>query len=237
MRKILTTLGVLILAIASGCSSKPPPEIDAAVRDRLTRYSDAWQQGDAAGVRESFHARDANEAALRDALAELAPAQAALRTTYRDSLGTIGQIVFGDVDPATLVIAPRQWDSYARAAAHPHQLIYEKPDVVARLDERDEDMTLRLRNADGGWKIDVDSFLMGDDASQLAQATRRQVRHASELIEAMRSRDPSRVRQVMLRQVVEARGPSRGIPDEILMPATTRAAATGTKTGAKENPP
>jgi len=208
------------VALAAGCSSKPPPEIDAAVRSRLTRYSNAWRQGDAAGVRESFHARDGNEAQLVAAMAELAPAQAALRTAYQKSLGTIGPMIFGDADPVTLVITPRPWDAYAAAAASPHELVYDKPDVVARLMEKDDDMTFHLRNVGGAWKIDADAFVMGDDAAQLAEETRRQVRHTNELTDAMRTKDPARVRQTMLRQVVEVRGPERSIA-----PATTRAAS------------
>src|SRR5687767_14243445 len=77
----------LVGCLLVGCSSKPPRDIDAAVRQRLTRYSQAWERGDAAGVRESFHPRDADEAQLRDAIAELAPAQAALRIAYQESLG------------------------------------------------------------------------------------------------------------------------------------------------------
>jgi hypothetical protein len=72
--------------LAGGCSTKPPRDVDAAVRHRLTRYSDAWKQGDANGVRDSFAPRDANEEALLDAISELAPAQAKLRSAYSQSL-------------------------------------------------------------------------------------------------------------------------------------------------------
>jgi len=60
--------------------------------------------------------------------------------------------------------------------------------------------------------------VLGDDAAQLAEETRRQVRHTNELTDAMRTKDPARVRQTMLRQVVEVRGPERSAA-----PATTRA--------------
>jgi hypothetical protein len=73
----------------------------------------------------------------------------------------------------------------------------------------------------GAWKIDPRAFVMGDDVAQLARETRRQVRHANELADAMRTRDPARVRQVMLRQVVEVRGPERGAV--VAAPTTTRA--------------
>jgi hypothetical protein len=178
-------------------------------------------------VRESFHARDASEAQLIAAMSELAPAQVALRTTYEKSLGSVGPMIFGDADPATLVIAPRPWDAFAQAAADPHELVYKKPDVVARLVEKDDDMTVHVRNVGGAWKIDVNAFVMGADAGELAQETRRQVRHANELTEAMRTRDPARVRQTMLRQVVEVRGPERPQQQQQhLMPATMRAPTT-----------
>jgi hypothetical protein len=213
-------VAILVLAcLAAGCSSKPPPEVDAAVRSRLTRYSNAWRQGDAAGVRESFDTRDADEAELVAAMADLAPAQAALRTAYEKSLGTMGPMIFGDVDPAALVIAPRPWEPFAGAAAQPHELVYARPDVVARLVEKDDDMTFLVRNVGGAWKIDPSAFVMGGDVAQLARETRRQVRHANELADAMRTRDPARVRQTMLRQVVEVRGPDRSPA----APATTRA--------------
>ena len=146
-----TALVVLVATyFLVGCSSKPPPEIDAAVRKRLTRYSQAWQQGDAAGVRESFHARDAGEAELLDALAELAPARAALRNAYEQSLGSVGGILFSGTDPNELVIHAREWDFFARAAAQPQRLIYKKPIVIAQLhEETDDETSLHLRNVDG----------------------------------------------------------------------------------------
>src|SRR5688572_10857762 len=198
MRNVIATVVVfLACALAAGCSTKPPRDVDAAVRSRLTRYSNAWRHGDAAGVRESFHARDADESRLLGAMAELAPAQATMRTTYEKSLGTLGRMIFGDADPATLVIAPRPWDAFADAAAQPHELVYAKPDVLARLAEKDEDMTLRVRNVGGAWKIDLDAFVMGDDVAQLATETQRQVRHAREMTDAMRTKDPARVRQTI----------------------------------------
>jgi hypothetical protein len=227
MRSLVSVAVIAVLvAVATGCSSKPPPEIDQAVRSRLTRYATAWRQGDAAGVRESFHARDADESRLLAAMSELAPAQATMRTTYEKSLGTLGRMIFGDADPATLVIAPRPWDAFADAAAQPHELVYAKPDVLARLVEKDEDMTLRLRNAGGAWKIDLDAFVMGDDVAQLAAQTQRQVRHTREMTDAMRTKDPARVRQTMLRQVVEVRGPERSVAP----PATTTTATTSPAT-------
>ena len=211
MRSLVSVLVIAMLVLlATGCASGPPPEVEQAVRQRLTRYSTAWRQGDAAGVRESFDARDVAETELVNAVAELAPAQATLRKTYANSLGQLGPMIFGaNADPATLVIAARPWDAFAAAAANPHELEYDKPDVIARLVEKDEDMTFRLRPAGGGWKIDPRAFVMGDDAAQLAKETRRQVRHANELTDAMRTKDPARVRQTMLRQVVEVRGPER----------------------------
>src|SRR5688572_28736220 len=99
----------MLIPLAGGCSRKPPPDVDKAVRSRLTRYSNAWRQGDAAGVRESFSADDADEAALVDALADLAPAQAALRTAYHEALGPVGRALFGD-DPDGFVIGAGKWN-------------------------------------------------------------------------------------------------------------------------------
>ena len=200
------------------------------MRHRLTRYSQAWQQGDAAGVRESFHARDAGEADLLNALAELAPAQAALQKAYQDSLGSVGRILFSGTDVNELVINTREWNSFARSAAHPHKLTYRKPLVIAQLRKEDENETFHLRNVDGQWKIDMDAFLMGDPATELAASTVREVRHTNEMTAAVRSRDTSRIRQVMLRQVIEVRGPQQRALDEIVatQPATR---------GATENRP
>ena len=230
---IATLIVVLICTIASvgagGCNSKPPPEIDSAVRKRLARYSQAWQQGDAGGVRESFHARDAGEIELLEALAELAPAQAELQKAYQESLGSVGRILFSGTDADELVINARQWDSFARSAANPHRLIYKKPIVIAQLHEKDDETSLHLRPVDGQWKIDLDALLMGDAAPELAQAAQREVAHTKELTDAIRSGDTSRVRQVVLRQVIEVRGPARRVIEDVL--------ATRPTTRAKENPP
>ncbi|MEA2734376.1 MAG: hypothetical protein QOE14_827 [Humisphaera sp.] len=229
MRNVAAIL-ILVMTIAAGCNSKPPPDVDAAVRHRLTRYSEVWKQGDGAGVRESFVARDADEARLLDALAELAPAQAALRNAYRESLGTKEQILFGDGDPSTLVNGPRPWEAYAQAAARPQQLTYKKPIVVAH-GEGEDDLAFHLRDIGGDWKLDLRPFIASDDAAQLARATRRQVRHTNDMIAAVRSGDGTRVQQLMMRQIIEVRGPqTRGV-DDVTAPATTKPSR------AKENPP
>src|SRR5688572_21569001 len=216
VRALFEAKNLEICCLASSIAMTQDKRRDRAIADDLRRHIDtaraigcpvvkildtrarpAWQQGDAAGVRESFDARDADESRLLAAMAELAPAQATMRTTYEKSLGTLGRMIFGDADPATLVIAPRPWDAFADAAAQPHELVYAKPDVLARLAEKDEDMTLRVRNVGGAWKIDLDAFVMGDDVAQLATETQRQVRHAREMTDAMRTKDPARVRQTI----------------------------------------
>ena len=222
------------MTAAVGCSNKPPRDVHAAVRGRLTRYSDAWEQGDAAGVRESFHARDADEAALRDALAELAAARATLRAAFAESLAPEDRALFADGDADELVIGLGRWDARARAARSAQRLRDEKPLVVARVDGDKEDVdAFELRNVGGDWKIAIDALLPGGDVSQLVRATRRQTRHANALTAAVRSRDTSRIHQVMLRHIAEARGPSQGVRDdydEAPRPATR-------PRGAKENPP
>ena len=227
---VVSLFAAAVIVTLAGCSTKPPRDVDAAVRQRLTRYSQAWERGDAAGVRESFHARDADEAALRDAIADLAPAQAALRTAYFETLDPAGRIVFGDGDPSQLIIASRPWESYAKAAAQPQQLIYKKPIVLARLGDA-ADRTFHVRNAGGDWKLDVRDLVEPDTTPELARTTRRQVRHTNEMTAAVRSRDRARIQQAMMRHLVEVRGPARRTIEAVSAPTTAPAVR------AKENPP
>ncbi len=245
MRHAIATVVVVltwVIAAAGGCSSKPPRDVDAAVRNRLTRYSEAWKQGDAAGVRESFVARDADQAALLDALAELAPAQMKLRTAYYESLGPTGRIIFGDGDVHALVPGSRQWDAYARSAADPHALVYKKPLVLVQLDENDKETIVSARNVVGGggggagWKLELDGFLHGRDATGLAESMQRQVRHTNELTAAVRTGDTKEIQRVMLRQITDVPASQQEVIAKLL--AATRPATGGGGTGgAKENPP
>jgi hypothetical protein len=230
---LLIVMVVVVATAGAGCSNKPPREIDAAVRNRLTRYSDAWKRGDAAGVRDSFAPRNADEVALVGAMAELAPAQLKLRTAYYEALGPTGRIIFGEGDVASLMRASSRWDSYARSAAHPHALVYKKPRVLVQLEETDNETIVPARNVDGGdWKLELDGFIRGRDVAELAAVTQRQVRQANDMTAAVRTGDPKEVQREMLRQITDdARGMRGPLADEMQKilgdgsGATTRPAA------------
>jgi hypothetical protein len=249
MRHVIATTVLVVGAIASGCSTKPPRDVDAAVRQRLTRFSDAWKQGDAAGVRESFVARDADETALLDAVAKLAPAQATLRKAYYEQLGPIGQKIFGDGDVSKLVLPSTQWERHARDAAHPYALTYKEPDVLVQLDEHDRNTIVPVRNVAGGWKMDIGAFTHGSSVPDLTAATQRQVRQTSELTAVVRTGDTKEIQRVMLKHITENLGPKdHQIIGDILgdgsatRPTTAQTATPTTpapapQRSAKENPP
>ena len=246
----LVFVAVGIAGVSGGCSTKPPREIDAAVRQRLARYSDAWKQGDAAGVRDSFVARDADDARLLDAIAQLAPAQAQLRNAYYQQLSPTGRIIFGDGDVNKLVARSSQWDYYARAAAHPYVLTYKKPYVLVQLDKDDKQTIIPARNV-GGWKLEPGGFAHGRSTAQLADATQLAVRQTNELTAAVRSGETREIQRVMLKHIGEtaadARGPLREQMRDILSDGSggssggsgsaTTARPTTMRSGAKENPP
>jgi hypothetical protein len=250
MRNAIATILVVgvVWSAASGCSTKPPRDVDAAVRQRLTRYSEAWKQGDAAGVRESFVPRDADEAALLDAISQLAAAQVKLRTAYYGQLGPIGRTIFGDGDVSKLTSPSTRWDSYARDAAHPYNLTYKKPYVLVQLAENDKGTIVPARNVGGGvWKLELGGFIGGGggggggrDVSELTQATLVEVRQTDEMTAAVRSGDFKEIQRVMLKHIGETpmRGPMRQAVQDVLGDgATTRSATTTMPVSAKENPP
>jgi hypothetical protein len=242
MRNAIATVLVVgvVWSAASGCSTKPPRDIDAAVRQRLTRYSNAWKQGDAAGVRESFIARDADETALLDAICQLTSAQVKLRTAYWGQLGPIGRTIFGDGDVSKLIARSTRWDSYAQDAAHPYNLTYKKPYVLVQLAENDKRTIVPARGGGGGvWKLELGGFIGGHDLSELTQATLLEVHQTDEMTVAVRSGDFKEIQRVMLKHIGET--PMR---DRVWEPvkkvlddgATTRPATTSPGS-AKENPP
>ena len=103
MRRVL----FLVLLIAGGCASagkiddRPRPVstgVYIAVRERLAAFSRAWAAGDAAGVRDSFHAANPCEAEFVDALARLAASQHALDREYNTVLGPLQPIFGGTLD-------------------------------------------------------------------------------------------------------------------------------------------
>ena len=236
----MSAVSMFVVAAAvvtlAGCSTKPPRDVDAAVRHRLTRYSDAWKQGDAAGVRDSFVSRDADEAALLNALAQLAPAQAKLRTAYYESLGPTGRIIFGDGNVRMLVPGSWRWESYAQSAAHPYALVYRKPVVLAQLKESDKETIVPARKVDGGWKLELGGFVHGDNVPELTQQTHLHVQQTNEMTAAVRTNDAKEVQRVMLRHIagMSAAATRPSIPPP---PATRRSSGAGGAGGAKENPP
>ena len=247
MRNVIATIVLVVGAIASGCSTKPPRDVDAAVRQRLTRFSDAWKQGDAAGVHDSFVARDADETALLDAVTQLAPAQAKMRRAYYEQLGPIGQKIFGEGDASKLVLPSTQWEGYARDAAHPYALTYKKPNVLVQLNEYDKNTIVPVRNVSGGgWKMAIGAFTHGSDVPELTAATQRQVRQTDELTAVVRTGDTREIQRVMLKHIAENLGPKdRQFVREVLgdgavtRPTTTSTTATPTTPmrSPKENPP
>jgi len=240
MRNVIaTTVVVLLSTLAAGCSTKPPRDVDAAVRQRLTKYSEAWKQGDANGVRDSFAPRNADEVAMLDALAQLAPAQAKLRTAYYEKLGPTGRIIFGDGDATTLVPGTRQWESYARSAAHPYDLVYKKALVLVQLHENDRQTIVPARRVDGGWKLELGGFLHGKDVPEMTKTMRLQVDRTNELTAAVGTGDAREVQRVMLKHIMDLRGPEGGTLEEIMGAGSTTRSATAptTRRGAKENPP
>lgn len=238
---MVVSLFVVAVVTLAGCSTKPPRDVDAAVRQRLTRYSDAWKQGDAAGVRESFIPRDADEAALLDAIAQLAPAQAKQRAAYYDGLGPVGQKIFGEGDVRKMVMPAARWDSYAQSAANPYALTYKKPYVLVQLDENDKQTIVPARDVGGGnWKLELGGFIHGRDVAELTQATQLEVRQTDEITAAIRTGDVKEIQRVMLKHIGEVRfsGPMRQTVRDILGDgATTRPATTTMRSSAKENPP
>ena len=245
MKSMIAVVGIVALTLIVGCSTKPPRDIDTSVRQRLTRYSEAWKQGDAAGVRESFAPRDNDEVAMLDALAELAPAQAKLRSAYHDALGPTGRIIFGDGDFTKLVPGTATWISYAQSAADPYDLVYKKPVVLVQLEEKDRNLIVPARRIDGGWKLELGGFLDAhdvQDAAEMSQRLHLLVRQTDDMTVAVRTGDPKEIQREMLRQITEMRGLSHSqlrmiLGQESTTTTSTTQPTTAPRTGARENPP
>jgi hypothetical protein len=230
---VLATVGDLV-----GCAPKRTPEADeAAVRERLSRFSRQWAEADADGVRGTFARSTPDERELSDAFADLLRSSRQVQQAQQAALARVVPWPlrrYVKLPEESLIDLTSRWAPYAHAAGRLTALTAQANDTML-VETSDSRVTFVMRPESGGrrWVIDPATFQRVGDARTVAAQVREEVPFNQNLAAAFATNDPAKVQEAFANFVAaRATGLLRAVPDELMRetlggspPATPRPAA------------
>jgi len=195
MRTCITTCCLIVLL--AGCTPRPTAADQAAIRQRLDRFNQAWRAGDAAAARDAIEltSPEANEffTSQVDLLAARQRVQKAVDSVWSQTPWKVFP------SPGVRDLVPADLDSYAKRTAEADDKMLLNPEgTVQVLDSSKHELFLMRKDDRGSWKIDPSTF---GDVDQKTKWARDDITFADEMAAAIASGSTQRFQQVMHHQI------------------------------------
>jgi hypothetical protein len=198
MRVFIITCSLMVLLV--GCTARPSAADQAAIRQRVDHFKQAWQARDAAGAGDSIALTSPQASEFFAAQVDVLAAQQRVQKAVDSVWSNAPWNAFPP--PVVRDLVPSDLDSYAKRTVEPEQKMLLNPKgTVQVIDSSKHELFMMRRNDGGIWKIDPSTFGDEDDLRRKTNWARDDIAFADDMAAAIASGSTQRFQQVMHHQI------------------------------------